>query len=410
MSNLLQQLLLPLLLPILSIFFILPSLMHAKSVIEPCRSSDSCTSLLSYILPFDSKISEIAYRFQVNITDILATNSITPAIPTLGNNVLRANSLVKIPISCPCVDGIRRSVSTEYIVRAADTAESIADGYGGLVSAEQIGIVNGINAKNPLFDSQSLVIPLPCTCFNNNNNGITRVYMSYVVQRGESLSSIGQEFGATVMDLEAINGLGQTVVDPGDILAIPISACSSANLNWYNESLIVPNGSYALTANNCIKCICGTDDLNLQCFPSGNTAPCSRLQCKGSSLFIGDAYVQRTVAGNCNVTTCVYRGHAGRKIFRSLASSSQCPDKHKASSPISGLSPVSSRDPIDPFITVSPSPSPAYINPSTIGTGTASGPTSYAQNSYISGDGGLLGGASCYNLLLPALVLQYFMW
>lgn len=114
-------------------------------------------------------------------------------------------------------------MSTEYIVRAADTAESIADGYGGLVSAEQIGIVNGINAKNPLFDSQSLVIPLPCTCFNNNNNGITRVYMSYVVQRGESLSSIGQEFGATVMDLEAINGLGQTVVDPGDILAIPIS-------------------------------------------------------------------------------------------------------------------------------------------------------------------------------------------
>lgn len=39
------------------------------------------------------------------------------------------------------------------------------------------------------------------------------------------------------------------------------AACSSANLNWYNESLIVPHGSYGLTANNCIKCICGPGNL-----------------------------------------------------------------------------------------------------------------------------------------------------
>ena len=222
MRNLVQ--LFPLVLPILS-FFILTPLMHAKSVIEPCSSSDSCTSLLSYILPWDSKVSEIASRFQVNISDILAANSINPAIPSsLGNQILQANSHVKIPISCPCVDGIRRSMSTTYRVGAADTVESVSEGYGGLVSAEQIRIVNGINGSNPLLSKQSVVIPLPCTCFNNSNNGVTTVYMSYVVQRGESLSSIGLEFGTTVMNLEAINGLGQPVlVDYGDILAIPIS-------------------------------------------------------------------------------------------------------------------------------------------------------------------------------------------
>ena len=222
MRNLVQ--LFPLVLPILS-FFILTPLMHAKSVIEPCSSSDSCTSLLSYILPWDSKVSEIASRFQVNISDILAANSINPAIPSsLGNQILQANSHVKIPISCPCVDGIRRSMSTTYRVGAADTVESVSEGYGGLVSAEQIRIVNGINGSNPLLSKQSVVIPLPCTCFNNSNNGVTTVYMSYVVQRGESLSTIGLEFGTTVMNLEAINGLGQPVlVDYGDILAIPIS-------------------------------------------------------------------------------------------------------------------------------------------------------------------------------------------
>lgn len=219
----LVQLLPPLVLPILSFFILTPPLIHAKSVIEPCSSADSCTSLLSYILPWDSKISEIASRFQVNISDILAANSINPEIPSLGNQILRANSLVKVPISCPCVDGIRRSMSTTYRVQEADTAESVSHGYGGIVSAEQITIVNGINASNPLLNRQSLVIPLPCTCFNNSNNGVTTVYMSYVVQSGENLSSIGLEFGTSVMDLEAINGLGQPVIDQGDILAIPIS-------------------------------------------------------------------------------------------------------------------------------------------------------------------------------------------
>ncbi|XP_050257877.1 lysM domain-containing GPI-anchored protein 1-like [Quercus robur] len=403
----LVQLLPPLVLPILSFFILTPSLIHAKSVIEPCSSSDSCTSLLSYILPWDSKISEIASRFQVNISDILAANSINPEIPSLGNQILRANSHVKVPISCPCVDGIRRSMSTTYRVQEADTAESVSHGYGGIVSAEQITIVNGINASNPLLNRQSLVIPLPCTCFNNSNNGVTTVYMSYVVQSGENLSSIGLEFGTTVMDLKAINGLGQPVIDQGDILAIPISACSSKNLNWYNESLIVPNGSYALTANNCIKCNCGASDFNLQCFPSGIAVPCSHLQCKGSNLFVGDAYVNQTAAG-CNVSTCMYRGHCGGKIFRSLSSSSyvQCPGKQNYSA-ASPLGSPSSPNPLIPFITVTPSPSPFPGSTRTVGIASF-GPTS-TQYSNISNNGGLLGKDSCCNLLLLALALYYFL-
>lgn len=191
-------------------------------MIEPCSSSDSCLSLLSYILPYDSKLSEIAYRFQVNISDILAANSIN-STPAISSPIFHAKSLVKIPISCPCVEGIRWSISTTYTVQSADTIDSISMGYGGLVSAEQIGSTNGINVKNPLMDGQTLAIPLPCTCLNNSDNGVTTVYMSYVVQEGESLGSIAMEFGTTVMDLEAVNGLGQPMVDPGDILAIPIS-------------------------------------------------------------------------------------------------------------------------------------------------------------------------------------------
>ncbi|RZB95184.1 LysM domain-containing GPI-anchored protein 1 isoform B [Glycine soja] len=289
-------------------------LVETKSTIEPCNSSNSCPSLLSYLLPWDSKLSEIATRFNVNFFDILASNSLFPITPSSAHQILSAKSQVKIPISCSCVDGIRRSMSTIYTVHAADTLASISEGYGGLVSAEQIKIVNAINATNPLTYRGTLVIPLPCTCFDNVNNGGNAIYMSYVVQRRESLGSIATKFGTTVSDLETVNGFGEATVDPGDILSIPIAACSSATLNWYDESMIVPNGSYTLTATNCIKCTCEPTDITLQCVPSGLDVPCYNLRCKGSNLIIGDQCVDLSQTA-CNVSQCVYRGHRGGKIL-----------------------------------------------------------------------------------------------
>ncbi|KAK0586488.1 hypothetical protein LWI29_007883 [Acer saccharum] len=180
-------------------------------MIEPCKTSDSCPSLLSYLVPYDSKLSEIAYRFQVNVLDILGANSIN--VPTntqldsLENQIVRAKSLIKVPISCPCVDGIRRSLSTAYVVKPADTLDSISEGFGGLVSDEQIRSVNGIiSKKNPL--------------------------------RGESLGDICQEFGTTVSDLEAVNGLEQPLIDPGDILQLPIPVCYVYLREWKPPALI----------------------------------------------------------------------------------------------------------------------------------------------------------------------------
>ncbi|WRX19560.1 LysM domain - like 5 [Theobroma cacao] len=388
-------------LPILLLISLIP-VTHSKSTIEPCNSSDSCVSLLYYILPYDSKLSEIAYRFGVNPFDILGANPISPK--TLGDEIFKAESVVKVPIPCSCVDGIRRCMPPTYTVRPADTAASISEGFGGFVSAEQIRSRNGINATNPLTSGQSLVIPLPCTCFGNVSNGIPAVYMSYVVKSGESLSSIASEFGTTAMELEAVNGLGQAVVNSGDVLFIPISACSSANLKWYNESLVVAKGSFALTASNCIKCVCGTEDLNLRCWPSGIAPSCSQLQCKDSDLFIGDSVVNNTPFG-CKVTTCIYRGHNGGKIYRSLAYSWQAPCPGNQCYNMASPSPAPS-----PFIlTISPSPSPSPPSNPTAGTIAPNSNTTTKQNFNLSSQGTLLlltHGAFFYTLLPLGLGLE----
>ena len=105
----------------------------------------------------------------------------------------------------------------------SDTVDSISEGYGRLVSGEQIESVNGVSAERPLMTGERIVIELPCTCFGNENDeGVSAVYLSYVVQSGDSLSGIGGVYGITVGELQEINGLEQAHVDPRDILAIPI--------------------------------------------------------------------------------------------------------------------------------------------------------------------------------------------
>ncbi|XP_071901214.1 lysM domain-containing GPI-anchored protein 1-like [Coffea arabica] len=163
--------------------------MYSKSVIEHCSSSDSCTSHLSYRLPFDSKLSaEVSCKFQINISDILAWNSVDHDIPnpsSWNQIIFPRGSVLKLPLmSCPCINGIRRSLSTLYPVQPADSVASISESYGGLVNADQLMAVNSINATHPLTTGESLVVPQPCACFNNSNYGAAAVYMSDVVQVG----------------------------------------------------------------------------------------------------------------------------------------------------------------------------------------------------------------------------------
>ncbi|KAL5817993.1 hypothetical protein ACOSQ3_026371 [Xanthoceras sorbifolium] len=115
-----------------------------SSSLFPHIQSHSCPSLLPYLLPYDFKLSEIAYgRFQ---------------------------TVLVYYIRCP----------------ASRHVDSISEGFGGLVSGGEIrSSVNGITEKNPMF----------------------AVLRAYVVRRRESLSRIGMEFGTTFWDMEAVNGL-----------------------------------------------------------------------------------------------------------------------------------------------------------------------------------------------------------
>ncbi|KAK6939867.1 LysM domain [Dillenia turbinata] len=314
----------------LSLFLFLGilSLVSSKSTIEPCSNSDSCNAMLGYTLYTDLKVSEVATLFQIDPISLLTANAIDISYPDVENHILPSHLFLKIPITCSCVDGIRKSVTTKYKTRPSDTLSSISDSiYSGLVTADQIREANSISDPSVLDVGQTLVIPLPCTCFNGTDNSLPAIYLSYVVRAVDTLAGIAGRYSTTITDLMNVNAMGSTAIKEGDILAVPLPACAS-NFPRYSADygLIVPNGSYAITASHCVQCSCGPGNLKLYCMPASLAVSCSSMQCRNSNLMLGNVTVQQSSAG-CNVTSCSYGGYVNGTIVTTLSTSLQprCP-------------------------------------------------------------------------------------
>ncbi|KAK3006873.1 hypothetical protein RJ639_016718 [Escallonia herrerae] len=292
-----------------------------KSTIEPCSNADTCSALLGYTLYTDLKASEVASLFQIDPISLLTANSIDISYPDVENHILPSNLFLKIPITCSCADGIRKSTGTRYRARPSDTLASVATSlYGGLVSADQIKEANGLSDPSVLDVGQTLLVPLPCTCFNGTDNGLPAIYMSYVVKAEDSLGGIAARYSTTLTDLMTVNALGGPAIKDGDILAIPLSACASKFPRYASDyALTVPAGSYAITASHCVQCSCTPGSRTLYCMPASLAVSCSSMQCRNSNLMLGNVTMQQSSAG-CNVTSCTYGGFVNGTIYTSYDS------------------------------------------------------------------------------------------
>lgn len=198
--------------------------MRCKSTIEPCSNYDSCNALLGYTLYTDLKASEVASLFQIDPIALLTANAIDISYPDVEHHILPSKLFLKVPITRSCVDGIRKSMSTHYRTRPSDTLSSIANSiYGGLVSPDQLREANSIGDDPSVLDvGLNLVVPLPCTCFNESDNSLPSIYLSYVVQPIDTLAAIAARYFTTFTDLMNVNDMGTTAISDGDILVVPI--------------------------------------------------------------------------------------------------------------------------------------------------------------------------------------------
>ncbi|GLJ20472.1 hypothetical protein SUGI_0372430 [Cryptomeria japonica] len=199
--------------------------------------------MVGYNMHTDLKISEVASSFQVEPVALLGVNGIDVSYPDIENQILPTKYFVRVPVTCNCVNSLRQCSSVTYKVRASDTLYNIANSvFGGLVTAEQVRVVNSISDPNLIDLGQSLTIPLPCSCFNGTDNGLPAIYLSYVVQPGDMLAGLGVKYGTTVTDLMTVNALGATAIKAGDIIVVPLAATPTYKNLTSTTAVIWRNG------------------------------------------------------------------------------------------------------------------------------------------------------------------------
>jgi len=157
---------------------------------------------VEHVVRWGETVYMIASSYGVSVQDIVAANNLT------NPDLIRAGDVLIIPggtAPSPQQPGV-------HIVRRGETLHSIAQMYGTTVNA--IAMANGIVNPNYIYVGQSLTIP--------GGTGQATGGQTYVVQRGDTLSSIAVRFGTTAWAIAYANNLPNVnIIYVGQTLQIP---------------------------------------------------------------------------------------------------------------------------------------------------------------------------------------------
>jgi len=153
--------------------------------------------------------------------------------------------------------GLAEAADPVYVVRRGDTLYSVARRYG--TTANAIVQANGLRNSNRIYVGQRLVVPTSGAAPQAATSG------SYVVQRGDTLSSIAYRYGVSVQALASANNIynanlirrGQSLVIPGAGTTAAPSSSSPGSVhvvrrgeNLYRIALRYGTTVYALASAN----------------------------------------------------------------------------------------------------------------------------------------------------------------
>ncbi|KAK3132753.1 hypothetical protein QOZ80_6AG0527260 [Eleusine coracana subsp. coracana] len=307
------------LLPPVLFLFLLLAAAPATAAKFTCNSTapraNTCQALISYT-PSNATTTLAAVRalFQLRShRGLLAANGLPPSTPPTAP----APSPVRVRLPCLCSGGVGATFQRPtYKVRAGDTLDAVARGvFAGLVTFQEIAAANNVSDPNRVAVGQELWIPVPCSCDPVAGQGV--VHYTYVVPQGSSVAGIAQEFGTTEETILSVNKMADAKsLLAGQVLDVPLRACGSNISNTaIDRNLLVSNGTYILTANNCVMCGCSSNTWQLDCQPTQglSTSACPVSKC--GDMFLGNTSSTST----CEATKCSYAGYTNTTSFTILA-------------------------------------------------------------------------------------------
>ena len=169
-------------------------------------------------------LERIARRYGATVEGLRRANGLGSSLIHPGQS-LRVSGAAR-PAD-PAAGGSREAPAAEaaavHVVRGGDSLERIASRYGATV--EGLRRANGLGSSL-IHPGQSLRVPgaerpAAPAAYGSGEAPAGDAATVHVVRRGDSLERIASRYGATVEGLRRANGLGSSLIHPGQSLRVP---------------------------------------------------------------------------------------------------------------------------------------------------------------------------------------------
>jgi len=157
----------------------------------------------TYTVVYGDTLYSIARKFNTTATELKKINNLT-------TNSLSIGQVLKIPSTESETDTGKKEENS-YIVQKGDSLYQIAKKYNTTV--DELKKVNNLTS-NVLSIGQKLTLP-------STKEESPIGYITYTVQKGDSLYQIAKKYNTTVDELKKINNLNSTLLSIGQQLKVP---------------------------------------------------------------------------------------------------------------------------------------------------------------------------------------------
>lgn len=172
----------------------------------------------TYTVKSGDTLYKISNLFGVPVSELKRLNNLTSDLLQVGQVLKLSDKTDSSNIN-----------TTKYTVQKNDTLYALASRFNTTV--DELKRINNLSS-NTLYIGQELLVPTTDSIEDED-------YDIYVVQKGDSLWLIANNYGVTVDDLVKINNLSNLTLHVGDKLKVPVTGNST---NGSSKTYIVKSG------------------------------------------------------------------------------------------------------------------------------------------------------------------------
>ena len=201
---------------------------------EPSTQS----GVIYYTVQEGDTLTSIAQKYDTTVHEIAVTNSI------VNPNLIYVGEVLKIYPGNRSIIKRKKVFTTTYIVQSGDTLTSIAIKFDTTVQA--IAELNDLQNPNLIYVGE--ILKIPTNSRGNLSAPSSRHYIkTYIVQSGDTLTSIAKKFNTTADKIALLNNItNPNLIYPGQILKIETSINSSTRGYNFNTMYTVQKGDTLL--------------------------------------------------------------------------------------------------------------------------------------------------------------------